>query len=158
MKQINLMPMKTPGWNNGLKKKISVALVITMMLSIISCSQKVRFLTSSVVPSAEGVVEIKSDKNNNYVIDLSLMRLADPSRLTPPKAGYIVWMETENDGTKNIGQLRTSSGFMSKTLKSSLTTVTPFKPVGFIITGEDDHTTQYPGSVVVLKTSTFSVK
>jgi hypothetical protein len=150
--------MKTIGWNNGLKKKISAALVITMMFSTLSCSQKATFLTSSVVPSAEGVVKIKSDKNDNYVIELSVMRLAEPTRLTPPKVGYLVWMETEKNGVKNIGQLKTSSGMMSKTLKSSLETVTPFKPIGFFITGEDDVTTQYPGAVVVLKTGTFSVK
>lgn len=46
---------------------------------------------------------------------------------------------------------------MSKTLTSSLTTVTPFKPIGFFITGEDNLTTQYPGSVV-LRTGAFLVK
>jgi hypothetical protein len=95
--------MKTIGCNNGLKKQISTVLMLTMMISIISCSQEVPFLTSPVVPSAEGTVKIKKDKNNNYVIALSVMRLADPARLTPPKVAYIVWMETEKNEVKNIG-------------------------------------------------------
>ncbi|GCC50465.1 hypothetical protein SanaruYs_06800 [Chryseotalea sanaruensis] len=128
-----------------------------MLLSITSCSQKIPFLTSSVVPSAEGVVTVKSDDNKNYIIDLSVMRLADPTRLTPSKVGYIVWMETENNRVKNIGQLKTSTGFMSKTLTSSLATVTPFKPIEIFITGEEDVATLHPG-LVVLKTGTFSVK
>jgi hypothetical protein len=38
---------------------------------------------------------------------------------------------------------------MSQALKNSLTTVTPFKPIGFFITGEQDRTTQVPGLVVL---------
>jgi len=153
---MNCMLMKT-GWTNGLKKTLSGALVMAVMLSIASCSQTVPFLTSSVVPSAEGTVKVISDKNSNYRIDLSVMRLADPARLTPPKAGYTVWMETEKNGIKNIGQLKTSTGLMSQTLKSSFTTVSPFKPTGIFITSEDDITTQYPGTVV-LNTGNFYVK
>ena len=40
------------------------------------------------------------------------------------------------------------------TLRSSLATVTPFKPVSFMVTGEDDLLTRQPGTVV-LKTSAF---
>jgi hypothetical protein len=149
--------MKTTTRNHWLRSSISVALVITLILAITSCSKKVPFAISSVVPSAEGSVTVKSDKNDNYAIDLNVIRLVDPSRLTPTKAGYIVWMETEKNGVQNIGQLKSSSGFMSKTQKSSLNTVTPFKPTSFFITGEDDLSAKYPGDVV-LNTNTFSVK
>ncbi|TDE18011.1 hypothetical protein [Dyadobacter psychrotolerans] len=81
-------------------------------------------------------------------IDLNITRLAEPTRKL-----YIVWIETEKNGAKNIGQLKTSSGFFSKTLKSSLTTVTSFKPTGFFISAEDDSGIQRPGSQVVLSTS-----
>lgn len=62
-------------------------------------------------------------------------------------------METEKNGRKNIGQLKTSSGLFSRTLKSSLETVTSFKPVNFIITAEDEGNIQNPGGQVVLKTN-----
>ncbi|CAN5209519.1 hypothetical protein BH20BAC1_BH20BAC1_14800 [soil metagenome] len=118
-----------------------------------SCAKKMTFGTSSVVPAAEGSVKIKSDKNENTSIDLSVERLADPKRLDPPKNTYVVWMETASDGTKNIGNLNTSSTILSGKLKSSLKTVTPFKPTGFFITAEDDATVQYPGGTVVLRTN-----
>lgn len=152
-----LMLMKTIKYNNGFMKFLSMTLLIAIAVSVVACSQKIPFQTSSVVPSAEGEVKVKSDNNKNYIIELSVMRLAEPERLTPPKLGYIVWMETEKNGVKNIGQLKTSTGFMSKNLTSSLTTVTPFKPIGFFISGEDDITSLYP-SLVVLRTGTFSMK
>ena len=123
-----------------------------MLLLLGSCSKKLRFETSPVVPAAEGVVTLKKDKNNNYDVALNVMRLAEPQRLQPPRSHYIVWMETEGNGTKNIGKLETSSGFLSRTLKSELETVTPFKPTGFFITAEDDAVIQYPGGQVVLRT------
>jgi hypothetical protein len=47
--------------------------------------KKISFLSSSVVPAAEGTVAISQDKNQNYKIDLTLKRLAEPSRLSAPK-------------------------------------------------------------------------
>ncbi|MBA2500887.1 MAG: hypothetical protein H0V30_14270 [Chitinophagaceae bacterium] len=113
------------------------------------------FQTSSVVPSAEGSVKVKKDNNNNYSIDLNVIRLADPKRLEPSKSTYVVWIETAENGSKNIGSLNTSSSMFSKTLKSSLKTVSPFKPVSLFITAEDNADIQYPGSQVVLRTDRF---
>jgi len=53
-------------------------------------------------------------------------------------------METEQNGSKNIGQLKTSSSMLSKALTSSLKTVATFKPTGFFITAENDANVQYP--------------
>ena len=146
MKTITL---KTP------KRIFSIALIFLLVLSLASCARKISFQTSSVVPAAEGSVKVKKDKNNNYSIDLNVIRLADPKRLEPSKSTYVVWIETEENGSKNIGSLNTSSSMFSKTLKSSLKTVSPFKPVSFFITAEDNADIQYPGSQVVLRTDRF---
>ena len=134
-------------------KLVLFATILFTIFSLNSCAKKLTFDTSSIVPGAEGSVKIKSDKNKNTSIDLSVDRLADPSRLNPPKKTYVVWMETQSNGTKNIGSLNTSSGFLSGKMKSSLKTVTPFKPTGFFITAEDDATAQYANGQVVLRTN-----
>ncbi|MGA9651724.1 hypothetical protein [Pedobacter sp.] len=119
-----------------------------------SCdSQKYNFAISQVVPAAEGSVQVEQDDNNNYEIDLEITRLAEPTRLTPAKKLYVVWVQTEKNGDRNIGQLKTSSSIFSSTLKSSLSTVTSFKPTGFLISAEDDANVQLPGKQVVLSTS-----
>ncbi len=146
MKTITL---KTP------KRIFSTGLIFFLVLSLASCSRKISFQTSSVVPAAEGSVKVKKDKNNNYSIDLNVIRLADPKRLDPPKSTYVVWIETAENGSKNIGSLNTSSSMFSKTLKSSLKTVSPFKPVSLFITAEDNADIQYPGTQMVLRTGNF---
>ncbi len=138
-----------------IKSIFSIAITFFLVLSLASCSRKISFQTSSVVPAAEGSVKVKKDNNNNYSIDLNVIRLADPKRLEPSKNTYVVWIETAENGSKNIGSLNTSSSMFSKTLKSSLKTVSPFKPVSLFITAEDNADIQYPGTQVVLRTDRF---
>ena len=133
----------------------SLVIIFFLVFSLASCSKKIAFQKSNVVPSAEGSVKVKKDNNNNYSIDLNVIRLANPKRLEPSKSKYVVWIETAENGSKNIGSLNTSSSLFSKTLKSSLKTVSPFKPVSLFITAEDNVDIQYPGSQVVLRTNRF---
>lgn len=131
----------------------TLILLVTIIIFLSSCATKYAFNTSPVVPAAIGSVKVKKDNNNNYNIDLHVDRLADPKRLTPAKEVYVVWMDTQNNGRKNIGQLKTSSGIFSDALKSTLKTVTPFKPTGFYITAENEAEIQYPSGVEVMRTS-----
>ncbi|WP_233268827.1 hypothetical protein [Mucilaginibacter lacusdianchii] len=137
------------------KKYILQVFVLLLSLSVVSCSKKVAFINSTVVPAAQGKITIDKDDNNNYTININIGRLAEASRLTPPKKAYVVWMETESSGTKNLGQLRSESGFFTNSLNASLRTVTPFKPKRVFITAEDEVNIQNPGSQVVLTTKSF---
>lgn len=136
----------------SLRNIYSLAVVAFIVFALSSCARKMSFQTSPVVPAAQGTVKIKKDKNKNYNIDLNVMRLASPDRLNPPKDLYVVWMTTVGSDAKNIGQIKTSSSLLSKTLKSSLKTISTTQPTGFFITAENDGNIQYPGEEVVLKT------
>jgi hypothetical protein len=134
-----------------------VALIGIIGISFLlpSCAKKIMFNNSNIVPAAEGYVKIKTDKNKNYIIDLNVKNLAEPDRLSPPKKMYMVWMETDGNGVKALGQLKTSSSMISSALKSSLQSTTPYKPTAFFITAEDDVAAQYPSSFVVLRSSGY---
>jgi hypothetical protein len=134
---------------------ISIFLSILLLSTLGSCSKKINFLTSSVVPAARGYVKVSNDKNKNYVIQIHLLDLAEVQRLQPSKQTYIIWLNTEQDVLKNIGQLRSSTGNMSRQLKATFETVSSFKPTKIFITAEDDPSVQYPATQVVLSTDTF---
>lgn len=138
-------------------KIIFLAAVATMMIfSFSSCATKTSFLTSSVVPAAQGDVKVKKDGNNNYVIKVQLSNLAEPVRLEPSKNTYVVWMETDDNITKNIGQVKSSTSLLSKHLKGSFETVSSFKPKKIFITAENDANIQYPAyNDIVLTTNNF---
>lgn len=130
-------------------------LSLAMVISFSSCSKKISFLNSSIVPAARGYVEINSDKNKNNVIEIHLTDLAEVQRLEPARQTYVVWMMTDQNLIKNLGQIKSSSSMMSKQLKASFETVTSFKPTRIFITAEDDANTQYAGKQIVLSTKNF---
>ena len=132
-------------------------LMLIIAFSLSACTKKIAFLTSSVVPAARGYVYIKTDKNKNNVIDVHLTELAEVQRLQPARQTYVVWMLTDHDITKNIGQIKSSTGMMSKQLKASFETVSSFKPVKIFITAEDNADIQYPSSLIVLETDKFYI-
>lgn len=118
-------------------------------------SKKVSFNTSTVVPGAEGTVKVKKDKNGNFNIDIDIVNLAKPSSLTPAKKSYVVWIETQEKGVKNIGQINSSSSLFSKTKKASINTSSPHKPVRIFVSAEDDGSVEEPGTTIVLTTNSF---
>lgn len=133
---------------NAIAKKMYVGFfALIMLLAFQSCATKASFLTSSVVPAAEGEVVIKQDKNNNYIIKIKVSNLAAIERLQPSKIGYVVWMEADDAYTRNIG-LVTSSGNLNVSFETSST----LKPTRVFITAEEDPKVQYPSSMVVLTT------
>lgn len=131
-------------------KKFRLLFVVVVAACLTSCSNSLNFVPSTIVPGAEGKVKVKTDKNRNYAIDVNVRNLEDPGLLKDPKPNYVVWMETQNNGTQNLGRLTTSRGLFSKTMKGSLMTVSPYTPIRFLVTAEDRADAQYPSSETIL--------
>lgn len=114
---------------NSCRKGILIfgASLMTVFL-VSSCTTKATFVNSSVVPAAEGNVKVKKDKNKNYLVKVQLKNLAPSSRLQPSKNTYVVWMMSNDNTTKNIGQIVSASSLLSNALQGSLETVTTLKP------------------------------
>lgn len=137
-------------------RRLAIVLVsATTLFYFSSCAKKVSFQNSSVVPAARGTVKVKKDNNNNYDIKIDVDNLSEPGRLQPSKKTYVVWMDTDNNVTKNIGQINSSSGFLTSKLKASFVTVSSVKPHKIFITAEDDGNIQAPGDQLVLTTNSF---
>jgi hypothetical protein len=107
------------------------------------------------MPNAEGTVKVKKDNNGNYIIEIDTENLADPKKLTPAKKVYVAWVETEEKGAKNIGQMKSSSSLFSKVKKASIKAVSIQKPRRVFISAEDDGSVEAPGTVIVLTTNSF---
>ena len=137
------------------KKAISGILVTLFLFSLTACAKKIPFLFSSTVPAARGYVKINQDKNNNFDIQLRLSGLAEVQRLQPAKQGYVVWMVSQENITKNIGRLISSSSLLSKALKATFESVSSLKPIKIFITAEEDINIQYPAGLNILTTGQF---
>ena len=132
-----------------LTKKLLLGVVATLILfSFGSCTKKNEFLPSTVTPAATGYVKVKKDKNNNYVINIRISNLAAVESLQQSKSTYVVWMETDQQATENLGQVKSS-----KKLNVTFETVSSSKPVKIFITAEEDGSDDFPGKQVVLSTN-----
>jgi len=147
--------MKTQKMNRPIKSILLVVFAVMMIIPFTSCAKKVTFLNSSVVPSAKGYVKVKRDSNKNFVVKIQVSDLAEIERLQNSKLTYVAWMETDQGNMENLGQLKSSTSFLSKRHKASLETVSSYNPVKIFITTEDDINVQYPGRQVVLTTDSF---
>jgi hypothetical protein len=136
----------------SMKTIYSLTTALLMLLAFSSCTPKMTFLDSSIVPSATGSVNVKRDRNNNYAIQIRIANLAEPKKLDPPKNTYIVWMESGRESAKKIGQITTSTGLFSKALKAELNATETEKPDRIFITAEDDAGIQYPDGPTILTT------
>ena len=132
-----------------------LVLPVIFLFMFQSCSRKIAFEKSSVVPSAEGKVIIKRDDNKNYAIEVNVTNLADPERLTPKRNAYVVWLQTDDNNTRNMGQMKSSSGLFSSTMKGTLKSVSVAKPTKVYITAEDSPDAGNPGYHIVLTTRNF---
>lgn len=116
------------------------------MLLTTSCATYVKFPVSQIVPAAEISANKTKDNNNNYDIRVTAKYLANPNRLTPPKSVYVVWIVTEKNDIKNIGQL-----VQKGNKKVILKTTTPFAVKELFITAEDKGDVTYPSNTEVTR-------
>ena len=128
--------------------------LLALVILLSSCARTIRFDQSTVVPAATGKIKVKSERNGNYVMNIKLFNLAPANRLQPPKATYVVWMESQ-DGLKNIGQVASKSTLFTRALQASLKAVSPSKPYRVFLTAEDNGTAAYPSSQPILTTGNF---
>jgi hypothetical protein len=124
--------------------------VVALLLFIGSCAQKVAFQRSQIVPAAEAEVRVKTDRNNNYELRIDVQNLAHPENLSPPRETYVVWMQSTDFNTYNLGELQVGDN-----LRGSLTAVTPYSPARVFITAEDSTIEDEPGDQVVLVAEDF---
>jgi len=136
--------------------KSGIGLLVLLIGVVLSArAEKVEFLLSSTVPAARGYVKVKKDSNKNYTIQVKVWNLAEVDRVKPSRKTYVLWMVNDKGEAENIGRLKSSTGFMSKSLKAVFSTTTTSKPSRFYITAEDDPAVDYSFAMEVLSTAKF---
>ena len=132
-------------WGN---RKFKLLAIVIGVLFFTSCATSVNFPVSDLVPAAEIKVSKAQDNNNNYTIKVTAENLASATRLDPPKNNYVVWIVTEDNGVKNVGQLVNKNA-----KKVELKTTTPFNVEEIFITAEDEGSITYPSGIEITRTT-----
>ncbi|MBL0202331.1 MAG: hypothetical protein IPP81_19900 [Chitinophagaceae bacterium] len=156
--------------NSAISKKIlSGILATTVLLTFYSCAKKsvavakteqpasAETPAATIVPAEnKGQVQIKRDATGNYIVQINLRELEAVNKLeATSKKAYIVWMNADNEATKNLGQINSNSGWLSDKSKASFEAVSALKPTKVFITEEDMAEVKKPGKKIIWSTNSF---
>src|SRR5215471_17424305 len=78
--------------------------------------------TTERIPSAEGKVKVKPEKDGNTRVKVEVEHLAAPASVFERAQTYVVWLQPETGRAQNVGVLN-----IDKNLKGDLETRTAFK-------------------------------
>jgi hypothetical protein len=114
----------------------------------------VTMMVSPDIPAAQGKVKFDKTDDGNVAVILSVKYLADPQKLQPPAAIYVVWVSSDKDSpAQNIGALKVDNDREGK-----LKTVTPLRAFQLFVTAEANGQIQEPTGTKLLWTDFNSDK
>lgn len=131
-------------------KKIKLILLCFLVMTILaSCSsgKQQTMEGSSIVPSAQGNVTVKADKNDNTNVTVKVKHLAPPQKLALGATNYIVWVIPEGGRDyQNVGALK-----VDKDLEGFHSTTVPYKNFKVLVTPEVTSMAQNPTGPAVFE-------
>jgi len=126
--------------------------ILTILLGLATllagCATSAKFPISTVAPAAVITAKKTVDKNKNYVIELVALHLSSADRLNPPKNHYSVWIVTEQNEYKNLGQIMNVNA-----KRGYFKTLSPFNPQVIILTAEDEGNRPMPAGIEIARAS-----
>lgn len=125
-------------------KTLKSLTILALILIMSSCANIAKFPTSPVTPAADITATQKHDKNGNTILIISAKNLAAVDRLEPPRSAYVVWIQSEKDGVRNIGKLANKNA-----QTTGLETLVPFKFSQVFITAESEADAAYPSGLEI---------
>jgi hypothetical protein len=126
----------------------SICIAIVLALSGLAEAKDIQLTSDPSVPAAAGKAELNHDRNGNLQLKLEVKHLAPPTRLTPPKQVYIVWIQGRGKEPENHGQLKVNSD-----LNGSFRGTSPYPVFDVFITAEDNPAATSPTGPPLLKGS-----
>ena len=129
-----------------MKNILMILLSLTTLLA--GCATSAKFPISTVAPAAVITAKKTVDKNKNYVIELLALHLSSADRLNPPKNHYSVWIVTEQNEYKNLGQIMNVNA-----KRGYFKTLSPFNPQVIILTAEDEGNRPMPAGIEIARAS-----
>ena len=127
--------------------RLCTLLAVALSLGALGCATKIPFLPSSASPAAAGQVHAKLDDNGNSWVDLELEHLALPATLTPPRATYVVWAESQFGRQVLLGKIAVATD-----RSASWEGTVPFDKFRMIVSAEDIAWPERPREPYVVQT------
>jgi hypothetical protein len=127
-------------------RAVAIALAISLG-GLVACATKIPFQPSNASPAAAGTVQAELDANGNSWVELELLHLALPGTLTPARATYVVWAESQFGRQVLLGRIKVESD-----RSASWEGTVPFEKFRMLLTAEDIAWPERPREPYVVQT------
>jgi hypothetical protein len=127
--------------------RIGVSLAFAAALGALACATDTPFLPSQASPAATGKLHAKVDDNGNSRVDLELAHLALPETLSPPRATYVVWAESQFGRQVLLGRIA-----VAPDRSAEWEGTVPFDKFRMVVTAEDIAWPERPREPYVVQT------
>lgn len=77
--------------------------IILFSTVLVSCTTTTKFPVSTVTPGADIQIDVKKVGASNYKTSVTSYNLASADRLDPPQAAYVIWVVSNSDVLRNVG-------------------------------------------------------
>ena len=132
----------------SIASRLGAVLLLAFALGgMLACATQLPFLPSSASPAASGQVHATLDDNGNSWVELELEHLALPGSLTPPRATYVVWAESQFGRQVLLGRL-----VVQKNRSAAWEGTVPFDKFRLMVTAEDIAWPERPREPYVVQT------
>jgi hypothetical protein len=127
------------------KKLAALLLVLGLVISAWAGEHRMKN-ASDLVPSATGKVQVEVDDNGNRVVKIRVYHLVDPAKLSPPRNGYVAWVQAKGKDPELLGKLAVNEDYEGK-----LEATTPYQSFAVFITAEENPTPESPAGTEILR-------
>ena len=131
-----------------MKRSVLLVGILVLGLAALGWAREDRMKSGPETPAAEGVVKTEPDSNGNVRMEVKVEHLAPPSRLSPARQTYVVWVKAPGKDAENLGQLR-----VNEDLEGRFVATTTYKKFDVFVTAEDNPTANSPSGTEVLRTT-----
>jgi len=130
-----------------LHRRAAAIALATSLGGTLACAANIAFRPSNASPDAAGAVHAKIDDNGNSWVELELQHLVPPATLTPPRATYVVWAESQFGRQVLLGQIKVAND-----RSASWEGTVPFEKFRMMLTAEDIAWPERPREPYVVQT------
>lgn len=127
------------------KRLAALVLVLGLVISAWAGEHRMKN-ASDLVPSATGKVDVDVDDNGNRVVKIRVYHLVDPAKLSPPRNGYVAWVQAKGKDPEMLGKLAVNEDYEGK-----LEATTPYQSFTVFITAEENPTPESPSGTEILR-------
>jgi hypothetical protein len=127
-------------------RRLSLLLAAMFALPVAGCANRYKVDTEPPTYAGKAKIRVKTNRDDNREMTMTVEHLAPPSRIDPTYKGYAVWIKVPGHAITKAGVL----DYNSRRRRGTLTATTPHPKFEVLVSLETDLSAPAPSPHVIL--------